>query len=105
MMTNKNKRQYIIKEAYTGNYHVIQYINGKLENSDIISSYELCGYIECLENNGYKEAYYVAEYENAVASAQEALDRAVAMLNTAMENPLVLSDEETRKFKEIAHIE
>lgn len=96
-------KQYVIKEAYTDNYHVLRYANGKLESSSIVSFYRLSGYIECLENEGYKEAYYVPEYEEAVTSAQEALDHAMAMYNLAKENPLALSDEETKRFKEIVH--
>lgn len=98
-------KQYVIKEAYTDIYHVLQYVDGKYEDSTIVSYYELDGYIAALKNMGYERAYYVPEYKMKMYEAQEELDFATRAYNEAKKNPLVLSDEEEKRYKLILHME
>lgn len=101
-MKNK-KKQYVIKEAYTDNYHVLQYVDGKLERCNIVSYYELDGYIAALKNMGYVRAYYEREYHVKMLRAKEDYEFALADYEKAKENPLVLSDEEIKKYRKITH--
>lgn len=98
-------KQYVIKEAYTDNYHVLQYVNGKLEKNNIVSWYELDGYVSALKNMGYIKAYYVPEYKMKMYEAQEELDFATKSYNEAKNSPLLLSDDEVSKYKMITHTE
>lgn len=98
-------KQYVIKEAYTDNYHVLQYVDSKLETDSIVSWYGLDGYVSALENMGYTKAYYVPEYKMKMYEAQEELDFATRAYNEAKSRPLVLSDEEVSKYKKITHME
>lgn len=98
-------KQYVIKEAYTDNYHVLQYEDGKLEKSNIVSWYELDGYVLALKNSGYIRSYYVPDYKMKMYEAQEELDFATRAYNEAKNSPLVLSDEEVNKYRTIIHTE
>ena len=57
-----NKR-YFYKEAYIGNTEITLYKDGKAVDSDIVSDYELGGYIRRLENEGYTFGYPPEEVE------------------------------------------
>lgn len=98
-------KQYVITEAYTDNYHVLQYVDNKFEDDNIVSYYELDGYIAALHNMGYEEAYYVPEYATKVREAQEILNLAIKAYEKAKNSPLVLSEEEAKKYKNITHKE
>lgn len=99
------KKQYVIKEAYTDNYHVLQYVDGKLEAHNIISYYELDGYISALKNMGYIQAYYEREYHVKMLRAKEDYEFALAYYEKAKENPLGLSDGEVEKYRQVTHME
>lgn len=98
-------KQYVIREAYTDNYQVFQYVDGKLEVNSILGYYALEGYIEAIENMGYTRAYFVPEYEKEMQKAKEEYDFASEQFEKAKNSPLILNDEETKKFKKIAFIE
>ena len=99
----QKKKQYVIKEAYTDNYHVLQYIDGKLEGHNIVSYYELDGYIAALKNMGYIRAYYEREYHVKMLIAKEDYEFALADYEKAKESPLNLSDEEIERYRRITH--
>lgn len=94
-------KQYIIKEAYTNNYHVLRYNDEKLEDHSIESYYNLNGCINVLESMGYKQVYFEKEYEIKMLNAKEEYERALADYEMAKENPLILSKQELKKFKTI----
>ena len=98
-------KQYVIKQAYTDNYHVLQYQDGKLESHNIISYYELDGYIAALKNMGYKQAYYEREYKVKMLKAKEEYEFALADYEKVKENPLVLSEKEIERYRQITHME
>lgn len=56
------KKQYSYEEVYSGNYEVTTYIDGVAEDSEIVAVWELCGYIERLEDMGYEFCYSDAEF-------------------------------------------
>ena len=93
-------RQYVVKEAYSGNYWILQYDN-KLEKSRILDTYEVAGYVAALIDMGYERAYYVPEYQAKVRDAQEELDAAKSAYEEAIKHPLVLSEEEFAKYRSI----
>lgn len=94
-------KQYVVKEAYTGNYHVIEVVNGRIELNSIVAYYELSGYINSLKNRGYTEAYYVPEYEAAMKKAEEKYEFAKKEFEQAKENSLMLSIGEIDKYRKI----
>lgn len=81
----KNTRKnYFYKEAYAGNTEIFMYENGKMVESDIINDYNLCGYTNRLEKEGYTFAYPPEEvqalknaYEEAKAAYEEALNNQI----------------------------
>lgn len=101
-MKNK-KKQYVIKMAYTDNYHVLQYVDGKLETHNIISYYELDGYIAALKNMGYVQAYYEREYHVKMLRAKEDYEFALADYEKAKENSLIMDDKEIERYRHITH--
>lgn len=101
-MKNK-KKQYVLKKAYADNYHVLQYVDGKLKAHNIISYYNLDGYIDDLKNMGYIQAYYEREYHVKMLRAKEDYEFAFADYERAKENPLMLDDEEIEKYRQITH--
>lgn len=65
-----NIKQFTCKKLYTDNYEISTYINGVKKDSDIVTLWELDGYMRRLLNDGYAEGYdegtineYKAEYE------------------------------------------
>ena len=78
-----NKR-YFYKEAYIGNTEITMYKDGKAVDSDIVSDYELGGYIRRLENEGYTFGYppdeverLKKEYEDAKEAYEEAVNNMI----------------------------
>lgn len=49
-------KQYTVETAYTGNYRITTYENGKRIKSGIVSWYEVDGYKIALEEMGYIRA-------------------------------------------------
>lgn len=85
-------KQYVVKEAYTDNYCVLQYEDGKLTNYTIIAYYEVDGYLTSLQNMGYTQAYYVPEYKAKVDELRRELNHAISEYENAVKNPLIWSD-------------
>ena len=82
-----NKR-YFYKEAYIGNTEITLYKDGKAVDFDIISTYELDGYIRMLKNRGYSFGYPPEEverlkqlYENAKELYEEAVNNMITEEN------------------------
>ena len=98
-------KQYVIRQAYTDNYHVFQYVDGKLEANSILSYYALDGYIQAIKNKGYTRAYFEPEYKMKMLQAQEELEFATEAYEKAKNSPLILNDDEIQKFKKITLIE
>lgn len=84
-MKNK-KKQYVIKKAYTDNYHILQYIDGQLEAHNIIS-------------------YYEREYHVKMLRAKEDYEFALADYEKAKENPLIMDDKEIERYRRIIRME
>lgn len=97
-------KQYVIKFAYTDNYHVLQYVNGELESHNIVSYWELGGYISALEDMGYARAYYVAEYKFEMLKAKEQYEFAMERYEEAMKKPLALSEQQVEVYRKITHL-
>lgn len=98
-------KQYVVSDAYSGNYRVMQYIDGKLERYSIVAVYELSGYLEALKDNGYREAYFVEQYEREMQKAMEAYRCAEAAYKRAKRKPLLLDKAETERYKQITFFE
>lgn len=87
-------KQYTVENAYTDNYEVTQYENGTAVVSGIVAYYELEGYCDAIENNGYKRAFDVPKYECDMMAAKVQYDFAVKMYKRAKEHPLQKCNEE-----------
>ena len=78
------KKQFSYELVYTDNYEVYTYVDGAVEGSEIVSYYELSGYIERLENEGYEFCYSDAEF----ARVQSELSRLTALMEDIQRNRL-----------------
>lgn len=87
-----SKLQYTIEEAYTGNTSVCKFKDGKNVDYDIVSNYALEGYLECLENEGYKRAYDVDSYKQKWEEAKALEEKAHTAYINALCHPLVKTD-------------
>lgn len=67
------------------------YVDGKIGQEIIVSSYQTDGYCSCLGDQGYVRAYNVEEYEEAVKEAKEAYDNALELLEIAKKSPLIIN--------------
>lgn len=101
-MANK---QYIYEPAYTDNYHVIQVVDGKIENDTIVAYYELDGFLSALRSMGYKRGYYVPEYKLKMREAEEELEFAQKAYSEAAQHPVNFATGEADKYKMITHMQ
>ena len=99
------KKQYVIKAAYIDNWYVLQYIDGRLEAYNIVSYWDLDGYLSALKNNGYTQAYFVREYNCEMLKAKEEYEWAVAKYEEALKNPLEITDDEIERYRKITRAE
>lgn len=86
-------KQYVIKEAYTDNYTVTRYLDGRLEGGKILSIWDLSGYLQAIENDGYIRAYVVGDYIRKLQEAEAQYNYALNEYQMALQNPLWLSEE------------
>ena len=84
--------QFTIEEAYSGNTTIKKYKDGVLIDKDIVSDLALSGYINCLENEGYKQAYNVSAYRIAFEDAKEAERIARDQYIEALAHPLYVKN-------------
>lgn len=91
-------KQYMVTKAYTDNYHVYCFNNGKLETDTIVALWDLSGYLSALENMGYTEGFYVPEHEKKVRCAQEALKYAEDDLAEARKHSINMSTEDAARI-------
>lgn len=82
-------KQYVTKDAYTGNTEINIYEDGKLVSSTIESDYNVDGYTNALENMGYKRAYDVEEWENKLKEIEEEYKWVKEMYEKAKSNPVL----------------
>lgn len=99
------KKQYIFTEAYSYNYWVIQYIDGKYENGKIVSLYELDGYLSALESMGYERAYYEKEILARIKNLEEELRTAKERYQKEQGYFLNLSQKEAERYEEITNFD
>lgn len=99
------KKQYVIKEAYTANSRILQYVDGKYETSTIVADYEVSGYVSALENMGYKRAYYEKEFLARIRNLEEALKDAKEMHQNVQGCFLDLSTEEAKKYERLTYFD
>lgn len=66
------KKNYYFKDAYSGNSFFTTYVDGILEEENVISTYEIDTYIRIYESKGYTFGFppeevekYKKEYEDA----------------------------------------
>ena len=64
-------KQYVIVKAYGLNYHVLQYVDNKLETHDILPEYVLDEYVASVVSKGYTRGYYVPEYEKRMLQLKD----------------------------------
>lgn len=82
------KMQYSYEEVYSGNYEVTTYINGGIEDSEIVAVWELGGYIERLEDMGYELCYSDAEF----CRVQSEIERLSSLMEKIKRNRLYHKD-------------
>ena len=97
-------KQYVVLPAYTDNYHVIQVVDGKILQDNIVAYYNLSGYTGALENHGYRKAYFVPKAKKELEAAKRAYLEAQAEYDNAIENALEISDNEAKRSYEFAKI-
>ena len=90
-------KQYIIIPAYTDNFHVICVEDKKIVNDHIVAYYNLPGYTEALETQGYSKAYFVPKAKKELEAAKHAYLVAQEEYDTAIANALEISDSEAEK--------
>lgn len=99
----KKVKQYIFEPAYTDNYHVIQVVDGKIEDHAIVSYWELDGFIKALERMGYERGYFVPRYKVELLRIQEELEFAQEAYDRAVQHPVTLEGAEVERYKKIIH--
>ena len=97
-------KQYVVIPAYTDNYHIICVEDGKIGHNSIVSYYNMPGYCEALESQGYKKAYFLPKAKKELEEAKRAYLYAQSEYDTAVNNPLQISDEEAKKNMALAEI-
>ena len=83
------KKQYVITEAYTDNYKVVQYVDGIYDGGKIVPYYELDGFVSALENVGYEKAYDVDEAKKEMLKAKEEYELALRHYEHAKHHALI----------------
>lgn len=96
-------KQYIYKAAYSDNFHVIQIVDGIIENDTIVTYYELDGFLAALKAMGYEKGYFLPEHKLRLNLAKEELEFAQAEYNEAEKHPVHFSEEEKEKYVRITH--
>lgn len=99
------KKQYVIQEAYTDNFKILQYVNGKYETGTIVAIYEVDGYVSALENMGYERAYYEKEFLARIKNLEKELAMAKEWYQNVQGCFLDLSEEEAKKYEEITYFD
>lgn len=82
-------KQYTVDVAYTGNSHIKKYIDGKLVSEFIVSDYNLGGYQDALEDDGFERAYDVDEALEEVDEAYERYQDALKWYDFAKQHALI----------------
>ena len=77
-------KQYTVSVAYTDNDKVTKYIDGKPIDYKIMSYWEINGYCNALEDEGYSRAYDLDELLEELISAKEAYELAQKRYNEAV---------------------
>lgn len=78
------KKQYSYDLAFTDNYKVTTYVDGNVEDYEIVPIYELSYYLERLEQKGYERCYSDAMY----VEVQSELTRLTALMQNIERNRL-----------------
>ena len=99
------KKQYTFTEAYSDNYWVLQYIDGKREVAEIVSLYEIDGYLSALENMGYERAYYKKEFLARIKNLEEELREVKEKYQNIKNCFLDLSEKEAKRYEEITNFD
>jgi hypothetical protein len=99
------KKQYVIQRAYTGNSKILRYVNGKYEDDDIITDYNLHGYVSALENMGYERAYYEKEFLARIKNLEKELKEAKEWYQNVQGCFLNLSVEEAEKYEKLTYFD
>ena len=97
-------KQYVVIPAYTDNYHIICVEDGKIGHNSIVAYYNMPGYCEALEAQGYEKAYFLPKAKKELEEAKRAYRYAQSEYDTAVNNPLQISDEEAQKNTTLAEI-
>lgn len=98
-------KQYVVQKAYTGNNRVLRYVNGKYEDGEIITDYNICGYINALENMGYERAYYEKEFTARIKNLEKELAEAKRQYRNVQGRFLNLSSDEAKKYEELTYFD
>lgn len=86
------KKQYVVSPSYTDNYKVSKYANGKILNYEIMSYWEVEGYCNALESEGYTKAYDIDELRKKMEEAEEKLQWAKQAYEDAIPFALIKAD-------------
>ena len=82
-------KQYTIEEAYTGNFCIKQYIDGKCIHKTIINDYDSLGYQMALEDDGFEQAIDTDKAREDMERAKEAYEDAVEWYEYAKKHALI----------------
>ena len=85
-------KQYTISPAYTDNDKVTKYVDGKIIGYEIMSYWEVDGYCNALESEGYIKAYDLDELRKKMEEAEEELRWAKQVYEDAIPFALVKSN-------------
>lgn len=83
------KKQYVITEAYTDNYKVVQYVDGIYDGGKVVPYYELDGFVSALESMGYEEAFDVDKANVEMLEAKQIYEIALQRYEHAKNHALI----------------
>ena len=66
-------KQYVVSPSYTDNYKVTKYVDGKILYYEIMSYWEVDGYCNALEGEGYTKAYDLDKLRKDMEEAENRL--------------------------------
>lgn len=91
-------KQYFLTKAYTGNTHVVCCSDGKIENDEIISDYELGYHLSRIESKGYTQGYYLPEHIRIMQQKYNEYLEACSRFKEATQASIELSDDDAKRY-------
>lgn len=86
-------KQYTVQNAYGSNFRIKKYIDGECVLETIVSDFNLDGYQQAIEDDGFVQAVDAEKAESDLELARGKYEEAVAFYEYAKNNALIKQDE------------